>query len=301
MDSIWFLLYEWVVLYVLLLLGLFGSIVGTVLLSTKKMERLPARRIYRFLLITDAIFLTSQVAVDSMNHLEYNLRLASNIICKFGLYFNFSLCPISPWILVYISIDRYISICFKQVQIIRKKWFQNLMILLIIVYNLCFYIPFLIFVELTTSLTNNTETNSSSFSFSCDISREDLDYILYLSDLFNAALVPFILMLLASIFLVHSIVKSRRRLINLKTDQNRKKSLRDIHFAITILVLNFSFFIFSAPICLGNYLNVDDFLYSIFIYLFYLGYCINFYILAIFNSVFRKGLFHFFKCKRNIK
>jgi hypothetical protein len=159
------------------MLGLFGSIIGTILLSTKKMEKRPAWRIYRFLLIIDAIYLASQVAEYSMDHFNFRLRFISDTICKFYLYFKFSVCPISPWILVYISFDRYISICFKRFQILRKKRFQNLMIFLIISYSLCFYSPFLMSVELTISQLNNSETNGTSISISCDILREDLHYI----------------------------------------------------------------------------------------------------------------------------
>ena len=298
MDSIWLILYRWLVRYAILFLGLFGSIFGTIVLSRKKMENFPARQIYRFLLIIDAIYLTVQVAADTMDILKFRFRL-SNIICKCYIYFNFSVAALSSYALVYISIDRYISIFFKQIKLITKKWFQNLMIFLIFAYNLCFYVPFLLYIELMTDEIYETETNSTTPSFYCDMPRQEFLKILYLSDLINASLVPFVFMFIASIVLIYSIIKSRLRILNLTLEQDKKKLKKDIKFAVTILVLNISFLIFCFPICLANYFYVyliDDLFYDFFICLFYLEFCTNFYILVLFNSMFRKEFIALLKC-----
>lgn len=290
------ILYKWLIRYLLLLFGVVGSIVGTILLSSKRMKKFPARRIYRFLLIIDAVFLTSQIAEDTMNILGFRLRFLSNIICKLYIYYNFAVAPISAWILVFISIDRCITIAFKRFIFIRKSWFQNLMIFLIFGYNLSFYSPFLALIELTVTKIN--ETNETQLSFSCDFTQENLSNVFYLSDLVNSTLIPFLLMFLASIVLIYSIIKSRLNILNLALEQDKKKIIKDIHFAATILVLNLFFFILNLPICLANYFfidSIDNLLYYFFIYLFYLSYCVNFYILAIFNSVFQKELFTLFK------
>ena len=301
--EIWFSLYRWLIRYLLLLFGVSGSVIGTILFSNKKMKKFPARRMYRFLLIIDAIYLTSQIVEDTMNMLGFRLRFLSNIICKIYIYYNFSVGPISAWVLLFISIDRCIIIAFKGFKIIRKPRFQNLMIVLIISYNILFYSPYLVFIELT--ITQMNETNNTQLSFLCDFTQEYYSKILYMSDLVNSTLIPFLLMFLTSIVLIYSIIRTRLNILNLILEQDKKKLRKDIHFAVTILFLDFSFFILNLPICLANYFfidSVDNILYGVFTYLFYLSFCINFYILALFNSVFKKELFVFFKflkCKQN--
>lgn len=86
-------------------------------------------------------------------------------------------------------------------------------------------------------------------------------------------------------------------MIRIRSQQNRRKLLKDIKFAISSIVLNVTYFLLALPICIADlkYFNPNEMAYIILVY--YMIYCANFYILMISNSLFRREVFILFKCK----
>jgi hypothetical protein len=119
-------------------------------------------------------------------------------------------------------------------------------------------------------------------------------------DLINSTLIPFILMFIFSILLIYTIFKSRLRILRLNSAVDRKKLRKDIKFAFTSILLNVTFCIINLPVCVANLLNdVSEYYYKLLLYLFFISFCINYYILFTFNSVFRKELFLMFNIISN--
>ena len=117
-------------------------------------------------------------------------------------------------------------------------------------------------------------------------------------DLLNLTILPFSLMIVFATLLIITIFQSRLRILRMSAIQDRNRLNKDIKFAVTSILLNFIFIILNLPICVANlFFEVFYSYYDAFLSIYYISYCINFYILAVFNSVFKKELFLLFKCK----
>ncbi len=115
-------------------------------------------------------------------------------------------------------------------------------------------------------------------------------------DLVNSTLMPFSLMFIFSILLIYTIFKSRLRILRLDSPLDRKRLRKDIKFALTCILLNVTFVILNLPVCIANLLtDVSDFYYQSFMNLFFCSFCINYYVLFFFNSVFRKEFLFMFR------
>ena len=97
----------------ILLFGLFGNIIGLAVLNRKKLIQIGPVHVYRFLLTIDSIYLV--LIIQKYVQFGFNIPVnkISPLICKITSYFNYSLDGISPMLLVYISIDRYLFIRFS--------------------------------------------------------------------------------------------------------------------------------------------------------------------------------------------
>ena len=108
----------------ILFFGLFGNIIGLVVLSRKNLTKIGPIHVYRFLLSIDSIYLVLVIK----NYLDFGYNIPfnklSSLICKISSYFDYSLDGISPMLLVYISIDRYLFIRFSN-KTLRKKLLVN--------------------------------------------------------------------------------------------------------------------------------------------------------------------------------
>jgi hypothetical protein len=96
-----------------LFFGLFGNIIGLIVLSRKKLAKIGPVHVYRILLSIDSIYLVLVIK----NYLDFGYNIPvnkiSSLICKITSYFDYSLDGISPMLIVYISIDRYLFIRFS--------------------------------------------------------------------------------------------------------------------------------------------------------------------------------------------
>ncbi len=119
-------------------------------------------------------------------------------------------------------------------------------------------------------------------------------------DLTARILIPFVLMSLFTILLLNEVFHLRKRIIRnfliLPTrfsvaESNKFK--KDIQFATNSIVLNLAYITLSLPATVANfdanfmkayYLSI----YLLCIYIFFMSYAINFYLLLIGNSLFRR-------------
>jgi hypothetical protein len=211
-----------------------------------------------------------------------------------------------------VSIERFTSILFiSKSRILTKLRTQVITALSIMGFNITIYSSFLIsygtftFSNWLSTNENVSQTlknsyalkshNSSDFVF-CDIISIQTNKILSVLDAFNAAIIPFIIMIFCSIQIIISIFRSRNRLA--QTQQNRrdlKRLKRDISFSFTTLSLNFIFIFFTLPICvyLGVISDPDytkTILYLILDDLYYIGYSVGVIIYSISNKMFREEL-----------
>lgn len=274
-----------------LLFGLIGNLIGLAVFSRRNLSKFPTKNLYRSLALFDTIYLVYRIIGEVTTDNGMSIYLISNIWCKVFRYFRYSLGPISAWVLVYISIEKFISIQFSKLKVVV---FQNTIIILIVIFNLSYYSPFFVYSTLiaqnnTDSDMLNSNSSSSSLVYTCYFQDLNQKKVLYMMDLVNSTLLPFALMIVFSTFLIHTIFKSRLRILRLDSSVDRKRLRKDIKFAFTCILLNMAFVILNLPVCIANLLTeVSEFTYKVLLYLFFLSFCINFYVLFTFNSIFRK-------------
>ncbi len=282
--------------FLLLFIGLVGNAVGLAVFYRKAMKKISTKIVYRTMLFMDSFFLCTQIFEDSALSLGLDLRTLSTVSCKIRYYWNYSIGPVSPWLLVYITVERFIAIEHKNIRLWKTENFQKLIIILIFIYNLIIYAPIAILRKV---FSKPLTTNQTDFYVKCDFPESIQSTIMSTLDLINSALLPFVIMFAFSVALICSIFKKRLRILDMRSKRDQKRLIRDIRFAFSSIMLNITFVAFNLPLCLTNifFANVSDFLYNVFIVLFYCTFCINFYILAFFNSIFRNELLIMFKIR----
>ena len=275
--------------FVLLFFGLVGNSAGIVVFYRKKMKKITTNKIYRTMLFMDSFFLCTQIFQDSALSLGLDLRNLSTLSCKIRYYWNYSIGPVSPWLLVYITVERYIAIQHSRITLLKSENFQKITMVLILIYNLSIYSPMAILKQVFSKPLNS---NATELYYFCDFFEPVQSTIMMTLDLVNSALAPFTIMLAFSIALICVIFKKRLRILDMRSKRDKRRLVKDIRFAFSSIMLNLTFVAFNLPLCLTNifFPYVSGFLFNVFIVLFYCTFCINFYVLAFFNYIFRDEL-----------
>jgi len=193
------------------LLGLFGNIFGLITLSNKAMEDIGTKLTFQYMFISDSVFLFPFIILSFVQfNFNINLFILSNLSCKLILYFSYFFEAISPWLIVYISIDRYVSIKYTARRFfLRKSTTQHILFWFVFIVCLIFYVPAALFYEITYETRNNT-TVSTPNCIPKDAFSNNL--LLYMDSSFRI-FIPFILMIVFSVLLSHSLFVSRTRII----------------------------------------------------------------------------------------
>jgi len=283
---------RWVLRSIILCLGIFGNLTGLVVFLGKGLKNFPPRRIYTALAIVDTSFITIVITLDFLNNLGFKFKELNEYSCKITYYVGYFLSPISAWLLVFISLHRYISIRFQSVKIFNKPLFQIGVIGAIIAYNLILYSPILFLVSFIN--TNRTENNETKCVFS-----NNKRFYMTIIDFINAVKLPFLFMLILSILLIFTIVKSRLTIIRMTNNVDKKKLRKSIQFAISSIFSNLIFLVLNFPFTISLIIYFESELQDYLDCLYYFSFCVNFYILFCFNSVYRNGVFKLARIRKS--
>jgi hypothetical protein len=302
-------------------IGLISNIIGliTILLS-KKLVNIGTKSIYMCLFIVDTLFLVL-ILIDRISYYyDFDLLVLSPLACRLYPYVYRIMATLSPMLLVYISIEKYLSLeDISKKHNLRNINNQLIYLFIIITYNAIFYSPSVIYFSLVKSnqtITTST-TNVSNDFIKCLVSHKSLESILPVMDLMNRVILPCILMTISTIFLIVSVNKSRFNFIlrnitinnttnsqhqncnnnnnNTSTSQLRFLHSREHRFAVTSITLNSFYIVLTLPLPVMLMCNcfAEIYLFSSF-YLFCLSYSLNFYILFIGNKLFRNEFLKIF-------
>ena len=272
----------------------FGSTLGLVILSYRKLKQIGPRNIYRYLLAIEYlnVLIMVEYLIDSYD-LDYSL--ASSWICKLYWFVSYMYGPIPAMLLVYISMERYISIAHPHKRfVLRKKRNQLIYFVAVIVYNSGIYL-FLIFeVDVRVMITPGDENSSmlSKFDYCGFVDLEEVNILDYI-DFLNRLLIPFVLNLLCTVLLIQKIFRSRKKI---KTQNKSFK--KDMRFSASCILLNIVYLALNLPFSIyilipNNLINIT--LSNSFEYLLYFSLSLDFYIIFITNSLFRSGFFKLFQ------
>ena len=221
--------------------------------------------------------------------------IISNIGCQIYDFFNYALDALSPWCLVYISIEKFISIAYPGKRLIfKKKNNQIIFFIILCLFNFIYHlnIPFSVDIEII--------DNKSNYSI-CFFNSYENQLITSNMDLINYILIPFFLMILFSLLLIGSIFKTRSRVDINNSDREHKRLRQDIKVALSLLLMNFIFILLNLPLEISlllpsSYYNFD--IYVLLSYIFNISSAINFYLILLTNSLFRQEFYSLFKIIR---
>jgi len=273
----------------IIILGLFGNLFGLIVISKKKLVKIGPQIVYIALFIFDWLKFFLIFQSYTLFAFSIDITVFSSLICKTFFYVNYAFAPISPIFNVYISIERYISIAYSAKKFyLRKKKNQMGFIIGLVLFNLILYVPIGINFELTI-IKNYTVCNFVKYFW-----QEAYGYI----DLTNRVIIPSALMIIFSILIIYTIFTSRNRTAS-NTRANRTFR-KDVKFSLISITLNVSYIVFSLPISIillqPNY-RLNPFI-IFFIFIYYIAYSANFYLIFLANSLFRNEFYSIFVCPK---
>lgn len=293
----------YIVLPILVLIfGTLFNLIGIAMFQHKRMKKLHMglKNIYIFLFAIDSIALSQILVIIIFTTIQVDITTISDLSCKIYKFINHILNNISAYILLYISIDRYISIKYPEKRfILKKRTNQYKFIFWLIIFQVVYNVPVVYFYERLSYIQflnernisglDTQKTNLSSLIF-CECLKPRVQLMSHLATFSNRIIIPSALMVFVSSMSLHTLFKSRKRTQIYK--RNKLNNLKDYKFTITSIFLNVSFILFVLPISVFlfnvNYIEYFDWV-LLFAYSFYFSYGINFLIILATNSIFRKA------------
>ena len=295
-------LYDSILTYiqlVIIIIGLVGNLLSFIIFSRSAFKKNSISIYCRALAVFDC-FLLSQLAVD-IGLLFFNSffwGMQTNETCKIFYFIGFAISAIPGWILIAFSLDKLLSMK-KTASFLKKRSIQYIIVLGIILYNCLLYIEVPIYLSLSKITIMPGVTISS-----CTTSTLSFSTALQIINLLNNNLVPFIIMLAASVVMIKLIRDSSKVVVERSSAAmvSTRRS-RDFKFALSSLTFNFMFITLKLPIAViyifGFYNNsVSDYVFQIAVLLYFINYSNSFFVHMISNSIFRREFFIFIRLRK---
>ncbi len=263
-----------------LTLGLIGNLTGLVMLSVKKDNEIKPKEMFFSLFLFDTLMLISILIYYLKLGFAIDLLIHTSLICKAAMYVLYSLASVSSMILVYILIERLLSVKFPvESNMLRMKLVQFTYLLIMIVFNFIYYLP----------VPFNYDIVKYKNITGCFFINSDKKIMISNLTITHKLLLPSGLMVIFSTLLIYSIFKSKSRVLTLYSRREIEIFNNDVHLSIMSFVCNCIFIGLNLPFAIVLYFFKDysDFLFLFTLNLFYLSYGVNFYLFLIFNSMFR--------------
>jgi len=283
---------------IVLVLGLCGNITALVVFFKGNLKKIGPILIYQLMFICDTYYITQILVFYLQYSFNLNLSTLSRFACKLVSYLNYQMDAVSSYLLVYISLEKYISISnpAKRSILISKKS-QIIFFICIFIFCSIYNIPISFLVDIFEF--NQTYANGTNISYlNCYPISYEAQMIASYIDIINREILPGILMICFSFMLVLAVFRSSSRVANSITSHNRHK--KDVRLAINCFFMYFVFILLQTPSSVAFFLPdlfSETIIYSSTSYLFFLSYGINFYIILACNSLFRE---EFYKILRKI-
>ena len=282
---------------IIVFIALIGNMLSFYLFSKKKFKKTFFSFYFRVEIIFDSLFLLIAVNYSLENLFSIDFKILSNLTCKLYYYFADIVTPIGHWILVLVTIDRYLSIVSPSKFLFRnKKFFRLISCLVIVLFNLVFYIPDLIFYDLKLSYFDNLINNQTIIEskFICVRDVVVLNYLNFLND----CLLPFIFIMIFTILLIKAIYISRKKSRSNQStpptsfNNNNKIKTKDARFAFTSIAVNLVFVCLTLPSYLTLMIGLYDYeifvvIDSIFYFLYFCQFGSIFFVNYLTNVIFR--------------
>lgn len=274
--------------------GTVGNFLSIGVFSRKAFNKMNVRNMFIVYLVVEIIGLVTILPSLYKSNIQF---FKTTEYCRFIQTISYVLPAYKAWILVFISIERYISIKYSTQSIsklFKNKAFQ--LISLFIIFLICLFwyckiwleyeIKFYKFVN-STLVRSSERTNIAA----CVLNAQSMLEI-YIMDMPFSIFVPFLLLIACSIIIIWTMRQVRIRLNQHSTEINKKREKRNLNYAKTILSLDIIFLLFNFPYgflqIIGNYIEYDWTAALVLFYIYYIGFGINFFTYLAFNKTFRR-------------
>lgn len=264
---------------IILCTGVISNLAGIVV--TIRNKRLSSRLIYHYIFTVDLINMILlailYAAKFNSSSNSMNLRIQSASVCKAIGFLTRYAASLSPWLLVYKSLEKLFSIKYPTKRFdLRKNIYKIIYFACLVLANLIYYIPILNDYRLV----KMNETNETMCTMMTAYDTIDLALRFY---------VPSLILFVVSCFLVKLILKmSKRRIWDNFTHNENKSFKRDVKLAGTSVSLNLLFWTLNLPYAVYSYLSRNDMWYNLTIYISYASFSYKFFIILAMNPYFRK-------------
>lgn len=279
---------------ILICAGLVGNVISFVVFSRKTFRKNSINIYCRSLMVFNIIYIVVQLISDFGKFAGVDIYTPSDVLCKLCFYVYVTMPATSGWTLAVFSIDKAASVLQvgrngKLISMIRNPKFPLFSIATIVLINLLIYVivPIYLFpVRIETSVTN--ETNETQTSYICNLNTLSFGYIMNVLFLVKSSLLPFLVMLSATMVITKTLYTSRNKVLSL----DKQRQTKDRKFAITSAVFNVLYVIFQLPITFSYLISTPD---ELTYYLFYVSAVISlnmnfsmpFFVYLVSNSIFR--------------
>jgi len=276
----------------ILTFGLIGNTLGVIVLYNKDLKNIGPRNTYIFLFLSDSFFLVQIIVTYLQYGYGLNFATLSDFTCKLWNFCNYSFATVSSYLIVYISLERCISL-IKPAQRLFLRKNKNQLIWCILVTFACmlYYLPAGLYFK-TIFFSDNGEITTT-----CDFADRNAQMLISYMDLIIRAVVPFFLMIICSVTLIYSLFKSRLRVVENFLAEENQTFYRELRLAVSSISLNLIYIITQLPLSIIMFQTdyFSDLYYELSFYIFYFSYAINFYIILATNSLFRSRFFSLFR------
>ncbi|ESO85288.1 hypothetical protein LOTGIDRAFT_130696 [Lottia gigantea] len=292
---------------VILMIGLTGNLLSLRVFLSKNMRKLSASTYLAALSTSDILALIFYVLVDWLKRglpaLNPDLQvtfLETNVTCQAFLYLSYLSRFLSAWFIVSFTAERYIGVCLPlQRKNICGKRFSQKIICTLVVCSACImmYKPFLSGVYQI----NHTKVKMCTRD-------PELSFPVFILDSIYAVLItfiPFIIITVLNTLIMRKLFlrNKKHRSIKIITEE----SIIKLEFTIILLVISFVFialnlpffcvwcrqFLLSVSATMNEHARDFDNMHGLLLItrvIFYLNYCVNFFLYSVTGAYFRKEL-----------
>jgi len=276
----------------ILTFGLIGNTLGIIVLCNKDLKNIGPKRMYIYLFLSDSFFLVQIIVTYLQYGYGLNFATLSDFSCKLWNFCNYSFATVSSYLIVYISLERCISLIQPAWKfILRKRKSQLIWYLIVIFVCLVYYLPAGLYFKIISI------SDDGRFTTTCDFADINAQLLISYMDLIARAVVPFFLMIVCSVTLIYSLFKSRLRVVENFLAEENQTFYRELRLAVSSISLNIIYIATQLPISITIFQSqyYSNFIYELSFYLFYFSYAINFYIILATNSLFRSRFISLFR------
>jgi len=272
-------------------LGLIGNLLGIASTFKKKLIGCGPLLMFRHLFIFDMIsmFIFSNFFLEQLFGIDF--KMISSVACKLYYYAGFQAASVSPLVHVYITVERFLSIKYPvESNLLRTSSVQLKFVLLFLFLNLVVYLPMYFNHDIVTiqKYTSNQTAYNKTLCLFIDSKSKSIIFVLAVT---SRILLPAILMIVFSFLLVLKMITKKGRVYLLYSPREIKLFRKDLMLSFISIISNIFLICLNFPVILVVFvLKYSSISYFYAYNLYYLSYCLNFYLFLIGWSLFNRKL-----------